>query len=118
MWRGSSPSTVARAAPASTGFPFHPPFGGTVGAILTGVFATKEINDVLNGKALGAIDGNSAQILNNALGAAIAWVLGIVGTLVILKVCDAIVGIRCDPQEEIEGLDLSMHGEEGYNLES
>ncbi len=92
--------------------------GGTVGAILTGVFATKEINDVLNGKPLGAIDGNSAQILNNALGAAIAWTLGIVGTLVILKVCDAIVGIRCEPQEEIEGLDLSMHGEEGYNLDS
>jgi len=92
--------------------------GGTVGAILTGVFATKEINDVLNGKPLGAIDGNTAQILNNALGAAIAWALGIVGTLVILKVCDAIVGIRCEPQEEIEGLDLSMHGEEGYNLDS
>ncbi len=92
--------------------------GGTVGAILTGVFATREINDLLNGKPLGAIDGNTAQILNNTLGAAIAWGLGIVGTLVILKITDAIVGIRCLPQEEIEGLDLSMHGEEGYNLDS
>jgi Amt family ammonium transporter len=92
--------------------------GGTVGAILTGVFATKEINDLLNGKPMGAIDGNTAQILNNTLGAAIAWSLGIVGTLVILKICDAVVGLRCEPQEEIEGLDLSMHGEEGYNLDS
>jgi Amt family ammonium transporter len=92
--------------------------GGTVGAVLTGVFATKEINDLLSGKPMGAIDGNTAQILNNSLGAAIAWVLGIVGTLVILKICDVVVGLRCEPQEEIEGLDLSMHGEEGYNLDS
>ena len=92
--------------------------GGTVGAILTGVFATKEINDLLGGKPLGAVDGNAGQILNNTIGAAIAWVLGIVGTLVILKICDSVVGIRCEAQEEIEGLDLSMHGEEGYSLES
>jgi len=92
--------------------------GGTVGAIMTGIFATKEINDVLNGKPMGAIDGNMGQILNNTIGAAIAWGLGIVGTLVILKVCDLVVGLRCEAQDEIEGLDLSMHGEEGYNLES
>jgi Amt family ammonium transporter len=92
--------------------------GGTVGAILTGVFATKEINDALNGKPLGLIDGNAGQVLNNAMGAGIAWVLGIVGTLVILKIVDSVVGIRCEPQEELEGLDLSMHGEEGYNLDS
>jgi Amt family ammonium transporter len=52
------------------------------------------------------------------MGAGIAWVLGIVGTLVILKIVDSVVGIRCEPQEELEGLDLSMHGEEGYNLDS
>jgi ammonium transporter, Amt family len=92
--------------------------GGTVGAILTGVFATKEVNDLLGGKPLGAVDGNAGQILNNTIGAAIAWVLGIVGTLVILKICDSVVGIRCEAQEEIDGLDLSMHGEEGYSLES
>jgi ammonium transporter, Amt family len=92
--------------------------GGTVGAILTGVFATKEVNDLLMGKPLGMVDGNSAQILNNTIGAGIAWVLGIVGTIVILKICDSVVGIRCEPQQEIEGLDLSMHGEEGYHLDS
>jgi Amt family ammonium transporter len=46
-----------------------------------------------------------------------AWALAIVGTLVILRVCDALTGVRADKQAEIEGLDLSMHGEEGYNFE-
>src|SRR6266851_2818312 len=64
--------------------------GGTIGAILTGVFATKEINDLRMGKAMGLVDGDAGQVLNNAIGAAVAWVLAIVGTYVILKVCDAI----------------------------
>jgi Amt family ammonium transporter len=92
--------------------------GGTLGAILTGVFATKEVNDLLNGKPMGAVDGNSGQILNQLAGVAIAWGLAIVGTLIILKICDAVIGLRAAPQEEIEGLDLSMHGEEGYNFEA
>jgi Amt family ammonium transporter len=37
---------------------------------------------------------------------------------VILKICDLVFGVRVDPEHEIEGLDLSMHGEEGYNFES
>ena len=45
-------------------------------------------------------------------------VLAIVGTLVILKICDVVFGVRVNKQDEMEGLDLSMHGEEGYNLES
>jgi len=92
--------------------------GGTVGAILTGVFATKEINDLRMGKPMGLIDGNPGQVLNNLIGALIAWGLAIVGTWIILKVCDALTGVRADEQAEIEGLDLSMHGEEGYNFEA
>jgi Amt family ammonium transporter len=92
--------------------------GGTVGAVLTGVFATKEINDLRMGKPMGLVDGDAGQVLNNAIGAAVAWVLAIVGTYVILKVCDAITGIRANETDEREGLDLSMHGEEGYNLEA
>jgi len=92
--------------------------GGTVGALLTGVFATKEINDLFGGKPMGLMEGNPAQLMNNAIGAGIAWGLGIVGTFIILKICDAITGVRCSDQEELEGLDLSMHGEEGYNLEA
>ncbi len=92
--------------------------GGTLGALLTGVFATKEINDALSGKALGWADGNAAQILNQLIGCAIAAGLAIVGTFLILKICDALIGVRASEDQEIEGLDLSMHGEEGYNFEA
>ena len=48
----------------------------------------------------------------------ISWVLAIVGTLIILKICDVILGVRVSLEQELEGLDVSMHGEEGYTLES
>jgi len=97
--------------------------GGTLGAILTGVFATSAVNDALKdaaGKpqALGWIDGHAGQVMNQAIGVAIAWAIAIVGTLLILKVCDMVVGVRVDPDHETQGLDLSMHGEEGYNFEA
>src|SRR5579863_815526 len=92
--------------------------GGTVGAILTGVFATREINDLRMGKPMGLVDGDAGQVLNNVIGVAVAWVLAIVGTYVILKICDAITGMRANETDEREGLDLSMHGEEGYNFEA
>ena len=92
--------------------------GGTLGALLTGVFATKEINDLFMGKPMGLLEGNSGQFVNNAIGAGIAWVLALVGTFVILKIVDAVTGLRPEVQDEIEGLDLSMHGEEGYSFEA
>jgi len=97
--------------------------GGTLGAILTGVFATNLINDNLKdaaGKAqpMGLVDGNAGQIVNQLGGVAIAWGLAIVGTLVILKVVDATVGLRVSKEQESDGLDLAMHGEEGYILEN
>jgi len=92
--------------------------GGTLGALLTGIFATKEVNDVLNGKALGWVDGNAGQVLNQLAGCLIAWTLAAAATWAILKVCDTVIGVRVDAQDEIEGLDLSMHGEEGYNFEA
>jgi ammonium transporter, Amt family len=97
--------------------------GGTLGAILTGVFATNAVNNGLKDSAgnplpLGLVDGNAGQILNQAIGSAIAWGLAIVGTLVILKICDTVVGLRVSAEQETEGLDLSMHGEEGYILEA
>ena len=54
--------------------------------------------------------GDDAQVL----AVVITWGLAIVGTFAILKVVDAIVGLRVSRQEEIQGLDLSQHGEEGY----
>jgi len=92
--------------------------GGTVGAILTGVFATKEVNDLRMGKAMGLVDGDTGQIVNQLVACLFAWGLAIVGTYIILKICDAILGVRVNKAAEIEGLDYSQHGEEGYNFES
>jgi Amt family ammonium transporter len=92
--------------------------GGTVGAILTGVFATREVNDLRMGKPMGWVDGDASQVINQLIACAIAWGLAIVGTFIILKVCDAVTGVRANETDEREGLDLSMHGEEGYNFEA
>ena len=92
--------------------------GGTLGAILTGIFATKAINDVYSGKPMGWIDGNPGQVLNQLAAVGVSWALASVGSIVILKICDALVGVRAMEQHEVEGLDLSMHGEEGYTFES
>jgi Amt family ammonium transporter len=92
--------------------------GGTLGALLTGVFATKEINDLLSGKPMGWADGNAGQVGNQAVGVLIAIGLAVVGTFIILKICDAVIGVRVSQDQEIEGLDLSQHGEEGYNFEA
>ena len=93
--------------------------GGTIGAILTGVFATSKVNPVFaNGAPVGWMDGNAGQIVNQLVGVAIAWVLAIVGSLVILKIADLVIGVRVTQDEEVEGLDVSQHGEEGYNLEA
>ena len=91
--------------------------GGTLGAILTGVFATNLVNEGFN-RPLGAVDGNAGQIVSQLVGTLIAWGLAIVGTLVILKICDVTLGVRADAMDETQGLDLSMHGEEAYNLEA
>jgi ammonium transporter, Amt family len=92
--------------------------GGTLGAILTGVFATRLVNNGLNGQALGLVDGNPFQVLNQCFGVLISWGMAAVGTLVILKICDMLLGVRVNAEQEEEGLDLSLHGEEGYNLEA
>ncbi len=96
--------------------------GGTLGAILTGVFASRLINPIFkdaqgNATASGLIDGNAHQVLNQAVGVLIAWVLAAVGTLVLLKVVDLTIGLRVKEEAEVQGLDLALHGEEGYSLE-
>lgn len=52
------------------------------------------------------------------MGVMMAWGMAIVGTVIILKIVDATVGLRVSKEEEIEGLDLSQHGEEGYYWEA
>ncbi len=96
--------------------------GGTLGALLTGVFAVSAVNPIFKdaqGNVLpsGLIDGNPHQLLNQFIGVAIAWVLAIVGTLIILKAVDMTIGLRVAEDEEVQGLDLTQHGEEGYSWE-
>jgi Amt family ammonium transporter len=97
--------------------------GGTLGALLTGVFALAVINPVLHdgqGHALplGLLDGHARQVLNQFVGVLISWGLAIVGTLVVLKITDFLVGLRVSSEHELQGLDLSQHGEVGYDFES
>ena len=57
-------------------------------------------------------------MLNQAAGVAIAWTLSAVGTLILLFLVDKTIGLRVSPEDESTGLDLSQHGEEGYDLNS
>ncbi len=97
--------------------------GGTLGAILTGIFATKLVNPIFKdaqGNALGsgALDGNWHQLGNQLVGVLIAWGLAIVGTVVILFLVDKTVGLRVTEEHEVTGLDVTQHGEEGYSWET
>ncbi|MCM3874657.1 MAG: ammonium transporter [Pyrinomonadaceae bacterium] len=96
--------------------------GGTIGAILTGVFATRAINPLLkdaagNSLPMGLVDGNGGQILNQLTAVGITIAMAVIGSLILLKVVDLIIGLRVTEEEEIRGLDLSQHGEDGYALD-
>ena len=98
--------------------------GGTLGAILTGVFASSAVNPIFKDAKTGAvlpsgvIDGNWHQLLNQFVGVALAWGVSVVGTLILLKFVDMVVGLRVAREHEIEGLDVTQHGEEGYDFVS
>jgi len=84
--------------------------GGTVGALLTGVFASKAIT----GGTAGLLEGGARQFVNQGVGVLASAGMAVVGTIVLLKILDATMGLRVNEDEEIQGLDLSQHGEEGY----
>jgi Amt family ammonium transporter len=89
--------------------------GGTLGALLTGLFANSAIYPIFGaGKATGMFEGNWRQFFHQTAGVAIAWALSIVGTLIILFIVDKTIGLRVSAEDEATGLDLSQHGEEGY----
>jgi Amt family ammonium transporter len=87
--------------------------GGTLGALLTGIFASNAINPI----GSGLLEGNSKQFWNQVIGVGISWTIAIVGTLIILFLVDKTIGLRVSEDHEIQGLDLSQHGEEGYYWE-
>ncbi len=94
-------------------FPVHG-VGGTVGAILTGLFATKAVNSA---GADGLFYGNPKQLLTQLIAIAITYVIAGVGTFVILKVLDVTIGLRVKQEAEFQGIDINEHGEEGYGEE-
>jgi Amt family ammonium transporter len=80
--------------------------GGIVGALLTGVFAISEY-----GGTAGLIEGNAAQMINQVEGIAVVIIYDAIVSLILLKVLDAIIGLRVSDEVEREGLDLALHGE-------
>lgn len=90
--------------------------GGTLGALLTGIFANSTVNPIFGpGKATGLLEGNWRQFFHQAFGVMLAWSISIVGTLIILFIVDKTMGLRVSAEHERIGLDLSQHGEEGYD---
>jgi ammonium transporter, Amt family len=94
--------------------------GGTIGAILTGVFAVAAVNCppglAINGR-LGLVEGNWHPVVNQAIAIVFTWAFAAAGSWIILLVVDALTGLRVTGEDEYDGLDLSQHGESGYNLE-
>ncbi len=85
--------------------------GGTIGAILTGVFASAAI-----GGTDGLLFGNPKQLGIQLVSVAAAWIYSFVVTFIILKIIDATIGLRVTEEEEVQGLDLTQHGEAGYSM--
>jgi len=86
--------------------------GGAFGAIATGVFASSAIQSAYSG----LLEGNPQQLVNQliAVGATVGY--AVVGTFVIIKLVDALLGIRVNKEAEEMGLDLSVHGEVAYQV--
>lgn len=86
--------------------------GGTWGALATGLFATTAVNSA--GRD-GLFAGNPEQLWIQFVGVAATWAFSLIGTSIILLVIKAVMGIRLSPEKELEGLDISEHGEEAYS---
>jgi Amt family ammonium transporter len=85
--------------------------GGTVGAILTGVFATKAVNSAGQD---GLLAGNAQQLMNQLIGVGATWVYAGVVSAILLTVINLVMKLRMTPQDEEVGMDVAEHGEEGY----
>lgn len=88
--------------------------GGTLGAILTGVFATRACWNIDGTNTLGLYEGQSRVFIGQLAATAVTWVFSAVVCFILLKVLDVTMGLRVSKDQEMTGLDLSQHGEEGY----
>jgi len=85
--------------------------GGTWGAVATGLFASKAVNEAGDD---GLFYGNPDLVLTQLIGVGASWVIAIVGTFIILKLVGAVMPLRASEEQEIQGLDITEHGERGY----
>jgi len=94
--------------------------GSTLGMLMLGFLASAEVNPAIastfkaNGVAV-SLAGGSHQFINQLIGVAFTVVLAAVGTFLIVKLVDTVIGLRVDQEDESVGLDLSQHGERAYN---
>lgn len=88
--------------------------GGTLGAVLTGVFATRAAWDIDSGNTLGLIEGTTRVLIGQVAAVVVTWIFAAVATFILLKILDVTMGLRVPDKEEVQGLDVSQHGEEGY----
>jgi ammonium transporter len=87
--------------------------GGFLGAVLTGVFCSKVVNA---SGADGLLYGNAAQVSKQTVAAVAAAGLSLVGSLLLVRLLDALLGFTTSPSAEIEGLDQTEHGEAGFDF--
>ncbi|HYE21386.1 MAG TPA: ammonium transporter [Tepidisphaeraceae bacterium] len=94
--------------------------GGTLGAILTGVFAKYAIYGATvpyaGGDKIGTLEGGPA-LTAQLIAVGLTWAIAAVGSFILLKLIDVVIGLRVTEADEYEGLDISQHGERGYNFE-
>jgi Amt family ammonium transporter len=87
--------------------------GGTWGALATGLFASKAVNEAGSN---GLFFGHPGQLVTQFVSVIVTMVFAFVMTLIILKVVDAVIGIRVQEEEEEKGMDISLHDERGYTF--
>ena len=96
--------------------------GGIFGAVLTGVLATSAVNPIFKDASgavlpVGLIEGNAMQVVNQLVGVGITIALASIGSILILKFVDLVIGLRVSESEETAGLDVTQHGETAYVFE-
>jgi len=87
--------------------------GGFLGSFATGIFASTLINP---SGSNGLLFGGHRLFLSQAIGVGVTALYSFIATVIILKIIDAVIGLRIDHEAELNGLDISQHGESGYSL--
>lgn len=87
--------------------------GGTVGAVLAGIFCAPALGGIGFGTGH---EGIGSQLTAQIVGIVVTYAYSGVITFILLKIIDKVIGLRVSEEEETEGLDIAVHGEQGYNL--